>query len=105
MYPGILKFETAHLNVSVFLQNKLNYFLQNTGDLQLSRLSIQMKNSTSDTPSDCIISYPVTASADSYTDIYCDLLSSTKLISITGPVSDITAIAEVQVYGPRKFMK
>ena len=77
-------------------------FLQDTGDLQLSRLSIQLKNTTSDTPSDCIIRYPVTASADSYTDIYCDHLSSTKLISITGPVSDITAIAEVQVYGPRK---
>ena len=74
-----------------------------TGGLGLSRLIIQLKNSTSDTPSDCVIRYPVTASADSYTDIYCDHLSSTKLISITGSVSDITALSEVQVYGARKF--
>ena len=81
----------------------MSSFLQDTGELPISRLSIQLKNSTSDTPSDCIIRYPVTASADSYTDIYCDYLSSTKLISITGLVSDITALSEVQVYGPRKF--
>ena len=41
--------------------------------------------------------------ADSYTDIYWDQLLSTKLISITGLVSDVTALSEVQVYGPRKF--
>ena len=74
-----------------------------SGELPLSRLSIQLKNSTGDTPIDCIIRYPVTASADSYTDIYCDHLSSTKLILITGLVSDLTALSEVQVFGPRKF--
>ena len=72
-----------------------------SGKLPLSRLRIQLKNSTSDAPIDCIIRYPVTAAADSYTDIYCDLLSSTKLISLTGAVNVITALSEVQVFGPR----
>ena len=74
-----------------------------SGKLPLSRLRIQLKNSTSDAPIDCIIRYPATAAADSYTDIYCDLLSATKLILITGEVSGLTAISEEQVFGPRKL--
>ena len=88
------------VNCSFFLTVILPSF---SGELPLSRLRIQLKNSTSDAPIDCIIRYPVTAAADSYTDIHCDLLSSTKLILITGSVNDLTAISEVQVFGPRKL--